>query len=134
MMLAIKKNQIIQEGIVVGYYRHYKCRGCDLTRIEDLFDADCMDVIRKFGLPKTFDYLWLSDIAIKPKWRRTGIASKVIEKVATENTLIACGIGSGSLGNMRMRHEHRVQFYQSLGFEIVFGNQYDYAFRFGKNG
>jgi GNAT superfamily N-acetyltransferase len=130
-MLAIKQNRIVQEGIVVGYYRHHKARNCTLQRIEGLFDAQCSAAIRKLDLPEVFDYVWLADIAVKPKWRRTGIATRVIDLVATDTTLIACGIGSGSLGNMRMRHTDRVQFYKDLGFKIVFGKHYDYAFRFG---
>lgn len=130
-MLAVRRNEILRDGCVVGFYRQHVSEDVTLAQVTPLFDSECSALLRQLNLPKVFKYIWISDIAIKPAWRRKGIASEIINSYA-DGALIACAMGSGSLGRMRMRHQNRIAFYESLGFSVVLGLKHDYAFRYGK--
>lgn len=134
-MLVVKRNEILNEdGCVVGFYKQHKSDHVTSDQILDLFkeEVGCTRVLLKMRLPSSFEYIWISDIAVRPKWRRKGIATRLIDSVCGANTLVACALGSGSLGNMRMRHDDRVTFYKSIGFKVIFGSKHDYAFRYGQ--
>ena len=131
-MLEIQGQRIMLDGSCVGFYRHHKTPSVPITNVMGLFDSDCQAAIK--SLTKTrrvIDYVWISDIAVRPKWRRQGIGSRILEKVGrAPGTLLACAPGSGVEGGMRMKHRNRLAFYRSLGFTIVEGDKHDYAFKF----
>lgn len=131
-MLEIQGQRIILDGVCVGFYRHHKTPSVPISNVIGLFDKRCQAAIKSLTKDtKVVDYVWISDIAVKPKWRRQGIGSRVLEKVGkAPGTLLACAPGSGVMGKMRMKHADRLSFYRSLGFKVIVGDKHDYAFRF----
>ena len=130
-MLEIKGQRILLDGLVVGIYNHFKTPSVPTRQILEMFDDECGKAIKKVVQRRSLiDYVWVSDIAIRPKWRRQGLATRVLDKVSKPGTLVACAPGSGVKGGMRMKAAERLEFYQALGFTIVYGTKHDYAFRF----
>lgn len=126
-MVEIKRNRIVCDGVEVGFYRRYVTPDVNLNCVLSLFDTECQKAICGLKLPPRFDYIWVSDIAVKPAWRRQGIASRVLN--LEKDALIACAPGSGSFGKMRINHEARLAFYANLGFTIIEGKRHDFAFK-----
>ena len=131
-MIEIKRQKIYLDGAHVGFFHQFRTEDVELRSILGMFDSACVEAICRLNLPKKLNYTWISDIAVKPEWRRQGIARKVVEGIALPNTLVACAPGSGSKGHMRMNHTERLAFYRDLGFSIVVGTKHDYAFYYGK--
>lgn len=132
-MLEIKGHRIVMDGVDVGIYKHHKTPSVSINHVLSMFSPECRAAIRSVATgTKVIDYIWLSDIAVGPSWRRQGIASKVIRMVAKPGTLIACAPGSGVENGMRMNHQQRLEFYKALDFTIVEGVRHDYAFLFTK--
>jgi GNAT superfamily N-acetyltransferase len=129
-MLEVKRKKLYLDGVHIGFFEQCRTEDVNLSAILDMFSDDCKVVLKTAPLPRRFHYTWISDIAIKPKWRRQGIASEVMAMIATPNTLVACAPGSGSAGRMRMNHEDRLAFYRKIGFTLVVGTKHDYAFKF----
>lgn len=131
-MLEIRGQRILLRGMVVGVYCHYKSLSIPSKQVLSMFDPMCCRVIRKMTKRHpVINYVWVSDIAIRPKWRRQGLASQVLNRVSDNpRTLVACAPGSGVKGGMRMNAESRLDFYRSLGFTLVIGDKHDYAFKF----
>ena len=128
-MLRVKGVRIYKDGETIGFFRHLYHADANREEVLALYSPECVAVLKKFKLPKTFNYIWVSDISLYPQHRRQGIAGKILSKVGKANTLIACAPGSGAGNGMRMNHMARLAFYEACGFALVIGSN-DYAFRY----